>query len=120
MTVDPVPIQNFRDILYGEGLYLKNKLNNADCSAIDTDGVYRNVLGTFPNGQQAYYAGHGVLFENTVEDPIADGGNLMINVNVTGYGEDFEPDCPVAPKNFLNGKNQSKEIKNNDLCFTKI
>lgn len=106
-TINPIPAQNYFDMYIGEGLYLKNELKNADCSAIDENGNYRNVIGTFPNGNQAYYAGHAILDENTVENPIADGGNAMMNIDITDYynGEAYIH-CPVAAKSFLNSKFQ--------------
>ena len=104
-TIEPIAVQDAFYMLYGEGLYLKNQLDNNDCSDIDDNGSYRNVLGTFPNGNQAYYAGHAELDENTLENPIADGGAAMMNVNITGYYDYIsDPSCPIPLKSFLNGK----------------
>ncbi len=125
LTINPVAVQDYKDRLYGEGLYLKNKMNNAGCSSISNDGRYQNVLGTFPNGQLAYYAGHAILDQNTVEDPIKDGGNAMMNVNITevyndGYAD--EPRCPVAAKSFVNGEIDhdytQQRMKKNPFCAT--
>ncbi len=98
-NIEPIAAQDLFMILYGEGLYLKNQLSNNDCSNIDDNGSYQNVLGTFPNGDQAYYAGHAELDENTLESPIADGGAAMMNVDKFS-----DPLCPIPLKSFVNGK----------------
>ena len=43
-AIAAIPAQQFY-VMVGEGLYLKNQLNNSECSNIDDDGVYQNVLG---------------------------------------------------------------------------
>ena len=117
-TIDPVAAQNSFYVVFGEGLYLKNQLNNNDCSNIDDNGVYRNTLGSFPNGDQAYYAGHAELDENTLENPIVDGGAAMMRVNITGYYDwDSDPQCPIPSKSFVNSKFFMKYLKNLYLLF---
>lgn len=103
---DPIARSETVDSFYGEGLYLKNELQNADCSSIDHDGNYKNILGTFPNGEQAYYGAFTQLEENTVENPIADGGAAMAKVDITYHwtDEDEKAYCPNVSKSFLNSK----------------
>ena len=105
-TIEPVATQERFEVMFGEGLYLKNQLNNNDCSNIDDNGSYQNVLGTFPNGDQAYYAGHAELDENTLENPLVDGGAAMMKLNnITGYDEWNEvPQCPIPLKSFVNSE----------------
>jgi uncharacterized protein (DUF1501 family)/uncharacterized protein (DUF1800 family) len=101
-TIDPI-IGQAGDRLFGGGLYAKNKLTTTGCSDITEDGNYDNIIGIFPNGDQVYYAAGVQLDNNTVENPIADGGNGMMNTNASKY-EDWasEARCPVPFSSFLN------------------
>jgi hypothetical protein len=105
-TVDPVAIQDGAYRLYGEGIYANSAFNTAGCSDIDDDGIYSYVLGTFSNGNQALYDGHAQLDNNTLENPIADGGAAMMSVTVIAYEEReaMDPYCPVAVRSFLNSE----------------
>jgi hypothetical protein len=104
--VDPIPPTYVNYQLNGEALYAKKKFSTAGCSDIDNDGLYWKIVGTFPDGTQAFYSGNGMLEENTLENPIADGGNGMYNVKIPEYEEGYptDPECPVPFKSFLNSK----------------
>ena len=105
--VDPIWQQYRIQSFYGEGLYAKKQIYTTGCADIGNDGVYRNILGTFPDGKQAWYEGHLQLDENTLTNPIADGGAAMMGVTLTNveYEWDRYPLCPVPFKSFLNGEN---------------
>ena len=104
-NIDPIIVLNRHYMEFGELLYAKNTFNTAGCSALNDNGDYDNVLGTFPDGSQAWYAGHIQLDENTLSNPIADGGAAMMNLYITQY-DDWaqDPQCPVASKSFVNRK----------------
>jgi len=90
---------------YGGGFSAKSKMTTAGCADIPDDGVYRGILGTFNDGTQVWYSGHSQLDENTLQNPIADGGYAMKKVTVSGYEEYYsEPVCPVPIKSFVNSK----------------
>ena len=56
---------------------LESNWDNPQCSALAHDYMY--ILGTNSAGEQFHYEGYAVLEENTVENPLADGGasNLL-------------------------------------------
>jgi hypothetical protein len=100
-SIEPITFQDSRDSFFGEALYLKSDISTNQCNNIDKDGWYSNILGTFPNGNQVWYGGHIQLDENTLENPIADGGVAMYSVSSF---EDNDAVCPVASKSFVNSK----------------
>ncbi len=102
-SIQPVSFQDTRIDFYGEAIYLKNDISaNGRCSSIANDGIYPNLLGTFPNGAQVFYAGYLELDENTLENPLTDGGAAMISVKPGVEGD--QPVCPVTPKSFVNSE----------------
>ena len=102
-SIQPIPFQESRDEYHGEAIYLKNDISaNGRCSSIPNNGIYSNVIGTFQNGDQAWFAGHIITDENTFENPIADGGATMISVSPGDEGDN--PFCPVPAKSFVNSK----------------
>ncbi len=104
-TIDPIYAQNHGDIMFGSDLYAKSGFTTTGCSDITDDGAYRNVLGTFPDGSQVWYAGQVQLDENSLENPISDGGRAMLQVNLSSAEEwASKPKCPVPNPNFVNSK----------------
>ena len=111
-TINPVKVQERFYMEFGSGLSAKNKFSTAGCDNIQEDGKYQFILGTFPNGDQAMYNAHNYLDENSLDNPISDGGSTMMKMNTTGYDNDdhMVPVCPVPLKSFLNSKYMSPKI----------
>ncbi len=104
--IEKVLIQEEQEEYFGEAFYLKNDVTSASCNAIPRNADYSNILGTSSTGAQAWYAGHVVMDENTVQNPIEDAGSEMVGIlkqNSGSYDENYELYiCPVASKSFLN------------------
>lgn len=118
--VSPVS-QQWVDIDFGEGLYANNDFTAtaAGCSAISHNGNYTHVLGKFPDGSQAWYASYMQLDENTLDNPIADGGAAMMKVEIDAYYYDewaTTPVCPVPPKSFVNIDSCYLSSASTDTC----
>ncbi len=110
-AIEPISSPNDINTLFGEGLYAQSQFTNEGCSDIPEDGSYhRNVLGVFPDGSQAWYYGHAELDSNTLDYPIADAGDAMMNVNLSWLeeyyfeGRPIEPFCPIPFRSFVNSK----------------
>jgi len=86
--------------LFGEALYLKTAVWNHQCTHLENDGRYFGILGNIAGGGQAYYAGNIELHENTLDNPMSDGGAALTT--------SVRPICPVPSRSFLNVR---------DSCF---
>jgi len=79
---------------YGQQFYLGagivSTVNFADPKCDTTTSGYMNLIGVFSNGDQYYYDPRIVLEQNTVEQPIPDGGGTTGTL------------CSNVAKNFLN------------------
>ena len=100
-SIKPIRFQDNIGEFYGQSLYSKNSISGGGCDEIPYGGIYSNTIGEFPNGDQVIYAGHLELDENTLENPISDGGALMNSLSPV---DDMNIICPVASKSFVNGK----------------
>lgn len=113
-NIEKILIQSQQEEFFGDAYYLKTDVfTRAGCSDIPANGDYSNVLGTLTSGEQAWYAGHVVLDENTLDNPIADAGsamNTILDLQTGGsYDEQYQLSiCPVASKSFMNGKHSFK------------
>ena len=106
-SIEKILIQNFEEKYFGEAYYLKNAISTASCNNISPNGDYSNILGSVSNGEQVWYAGHVVLDENTLENPLDDAGSTMTSI-LDALGAPSNSDgrlefCPVASKSFVNG-----------------
>lgn len=118
-TVDAVSAQLAYGLLYGEDLLAKTRFFTNGCSSIGNDGIYANVIGTFSDGSQAVYAAHAELDENTLSNPIADGGYAMMQADNSlslTYLWAHKPYCPVAARSFVNSEYLWKVYNCSLLC----
>ena len=112
-TFEPITNPNYyepRNVI-GGALYLKEVVNNAVCDSIPRNGEYTEVIGNLADGSgQVWYMNYIELDENTIENPIPDGGrtvmgtgdrSLMLGIHNVGYDGFY---CPMATKNFKNSK----------------
>ena len=107
-SIEKILIQNQQEEYFGEAFYLKNTVSTTSCNAVSPNGDYSNILGSMSNGEQAWYAGHIVLDENSLENPVDDAGSAMTSI-LDALGAPPNNDarlelCPVASKSFVNGK----------------
>ena len=96
-SIDPILSGSYHvEYFFGEAMYLMTAANDWQCASLVRDGRYYGVLGNLAGGGQAYYAGNIEIHENSLSQPIADGGAALN----TGA----RPVCPVPAKSFLNSE----------------
>lgn len=96
-TIDPVLASSYHvEHSFGEALHLVGGISGQQCDALVPDGRYHGILGNLASGGQVYYAGNIKLHENSLENPIVDGGAALMS--------GVKPICPVPSKSFLNCK----------------
>ena len=78
--------------------------NPTQCNALD--GNYQFVIGKIVNGELVLYAGNGLIMENTIQNPLPDGGMAAVN--------DGGKICSNVARNFLNI--ESCFLANSDAC----
>ena len=76
----------------GSALYNKWKISNPVCDKLPT-GDFGQLVGRFPDGELVYYDGRIVLEENTVNNPLPDGGGKSAMAGTL---------CPNVPPTFQN------------------
>lgn len=96
-TVDPILTASYHvEYFFGEALYLKSPVSSHQCNSIVQDGRYFGILGNLAGGGQVYFAANIEFHENSLDQPIADGGGVLTK------GPNAK--CPVPAKSFMNGK----------------
>ena len=107
-TIDEILIADYEEIYFGLAHYLKNDVRNSDCKNVDPDGDYRYILGQLASGEQMWFGGHVELDENSLENPISDGGAAMTNIMDLldlPISDNWKLGaCPVSTKSFMNSK----------------
>jgi hypothetical protein len=73
------------------GAGIMSTVNFTDSKCLKVTGSL-NVIGVFPNNDQWYYDARIVLDQNTIDQPLADGGGMSRTL------------CSNVAKNFLNRK----------------
>jgi len=102
-AIDPVLYGSYAPDFYGgAGIISKVSISDPLCDVLPTGDFGHNLIGTFPNGQQWYYDARILLDENTVENPIPDGGGANALAGTL---------CPNVPKTFLNRKSNNCVIR---------
>lgn len=94
-TLDPQFITNGHANLAGTVKHLKNGMwsTNSQCDLLGKGDFY-NLVGVFPDGSLAYFNGNIDLHENTLENPLIQGGDYV----------EAGAECPNVAMNWQNAK----------------
>ena len=105
-VIEPITNPNYyepRNVI-GGALYLHDAVSSSVCDAIPRNGDYKGIIGNLADGSgQVYYMSYIELDENTIENPIQDGGSTAFGGSAdVSLMDGFY--CSSAAKNFKNGK----------------
>ena len=103
-TIEPTTNPNYYEPknVIGGALYLKNTISDASCSQIVKNGDYKDVIGRLPDGKYLFYMNYIELDENSIQNPISNGGATVFGTSDRSLMNDLY--CPVVSKNFKNSK----------------
>lgn len=85
------PLMEMWRLTLSGGLY---DTHTSQCNSFTGTEGFKNILGKFPDGEVMLFTGIATLLENSIENPLPDGGLAVMNRGATL--------CTNAGKNFLN------------------